>query len=148
MFKFHLKRAQKRMKSIADKGRSDKVFKVSDLVYLKLQPYRQHPLKRRINQNLSHCYFVPYLVIARRGQVAYTLDLPEGACIHPTFHVSQVKKHIGSLPKSTTLSPTDLNGSITKTPIRIVDRRRVKCGNHDDIEVLVEWANTFPKDST
>lgn len=88
MLKFHVKRAQDRMKRMNDKGRSDRVFQVRDLVYLKLQPYRQHSLKGRGNQKLGPRYFGPYSVAAKRGQVAYTLTLSEGARIHPTFHVS------------------------------------------------------------
>lgn len=35
----HLHRGQQRMKSNADKGRSEREFKVGDMVYLRLQPY-------------------------------------------------------------------------------------------------------------
>lgn len=35
----NLLRAQQRMKSQADKKRSDRVFQVGDMVYLKIQPY-------------------------------------------------------------------------------------------------------------
>jgi hypothetical protein len=35
----HLARAQKRMKTQADKGRSERQFAAGDWVYLKLQPY-------------------------------------------------------------------------------------------------------------
>ncbi|GJR51161.1 putative mitochondrial protein [Tanacetum coccineum] len=38
---FNLKKAQDRMKSRADKNRSDRSFEINDWVYLKLQPYRQ-----------------------------------------------------------------------------------------------------------
>lgn len=41
--KFHLLRAQNRMKSQADKGRTDRNYEVGDWVYVKLQPYRQLP---------------------------------------------------------------------------------------------------------
>jgi hypothetical protein len=40
----HLHRAQKRMKSQADKSRSEWEFAVGDWVYLKLQPYVQASL--------------------------------------------------------------------------------------------------------
>ncbi|GKD22103.1 retrotransposable element Tf2 [Tanacetum coccineum] len=38
---FHLKRSQERMKTQADKHRSEREFAVGDWVYLKLQPHRQ-----------------------------------------------------------------------------------------------------------
>jgi len=42
MLKYHLERTQRRMKQWADKSRVDRVFEVGDLVYVMLQPYRQH----------------------------------------------------------------------------------------------------------
>lgn len=53
VLKFHLSRAQDRMKQMADKRRSKREFQVRDLVYLKLQPYRQHSLLKFRNQKLS-----------------------------------------------------------------------------------------------
>jgi len=40
MLKYHLNRAQQRMKRQADEQKSDKQFAVGDWVYVKLQPYR------------------------------------------------------------------------------------------------------------
>ena len=41
MVKFHMKRAQERMKQLADKRRSDRALEIGDLVFMKLHPYRQ-----------------------------------------------------------------------------------------------------------
>ena len=76
------------MKAHADKHRSKRVFQEGDQVYLKLQPYVQSSLAARDNQKLSFRYYGPFTVLQRISQVAYKLDLPETARIHPVVHVS------------------------------------------------------------
>ncbi|KAF3665039.1 hypothetical protein FXO37_11211 [Capsicum annuum] len=85
-------RAQQRMKSLADKHRSDRSFEVRDWVYLKLQPYRQISIVVRPNNKLAAKYYGPYPIAAKVGVVAYKLLLPVDALIHHTFHVSQLKR--------------------------------------------------------
>ncbi|CAL9217276.1 unnamed protein product, partial [Arabidopsis halleri] len=92
MLKFHLLRAQNRMKQYADSHRSQREFQVGDSVYLKLQPYRQQSLKTKgVPHKLSPRFYGPFRVTDKVGTVAYKLELPQGTAIHNVFHVSQLK---------------------------------------------------------
>ncbi|GMI64735.1 hypothetical protein HRI_000142800 [Hibiscus trionum] len=148
MLKFHLKRAQGRMKQQADKKRVGCEFQLGDRVFLKLQPYRQQSVQHRVSQKLSPKWFGPFKVVRRVGAVAYELELPVGSKIHPIFHVSQLKKHIGSDEFSAQLPLIGPDGGISKEPVRIIDRRIGKRGGRAVTEVLVEWSNAFPEDAT
>ena len=88
-------RAQQRMKDYADGKRKDVQFSEGEYVFVKLQPYRQSSVALRRNQKLSMKYFGPFKIIERVGPVAYKLQLPDTARIHPIFHISLLKKCIG-----------------------------------------------------
>ena len=148
LLKFHLHRASNRMKQQADRKRSDRQFKVGDMVYIKLQPYRQHSVVRRSNLKLSPKFFGPYPVLAKVGSVAYKIGLPIGSKIHPIFHVSQLKIHVGDGVVQSVLPVLDDDGLIAKAPACILDRRMVKQGNRAVTEVLVQWTNGYPEDAT
>jgi hypothetical protein len=103
--KDHLHRAQQRMKHYADKNRSERVFAIGDLVYLKLQPYIQSSVAPRANQKLIFRFYGPFKILEKVGPVAYRLQLPPQCWIHPVVHVSQLKLHV---PPAATLEP-DIN---------------------------------------
>ncbi|KAG8380917.1 hypothetical protein BUALT_Bualt06G0066500 [Buddleja alternifolia] len=88
-------------------------------------------------------------VIKRIGKVAYQLQLPPHCRIHPTFHVSQLKKKVGSAVTSPDL-PVMLTsqGHIVLQPERILDRRIVPKHNRPVTQVLIKWFNTPSEDST
>jgi hypothetical protein len=149
LLKEHLHQAQNRMKTYADKHRSDRQFNVGDWVYLRLQPYRQKSVAMRKHLKLSPRFFGPFKVLSRIGTVAYCLDLPPESRIHPVFHVSCLKKKLGlsSSPLST-LPPVDTNGEIRPEPELIVNRRLVKHQGRAATEVLVRWRGASVEDDT
>lgn len=97
MVKFHLQRAQNRMRQVANRKRSDWNFEANDWVFLKLYPYGQHSMRKQGKQKLQPRWFRPFKVLEKVGLVAYKLDLPETTLIHPTIHVSQLKLAHGEL---------------------------------------------------
>ncbi|KAL5545030.1 hypothetical protein UlMin_008814 [Ulmus minor] len=93
----NLLHTQNRMKCQADQYRLDASFFVGDYVYLKLQPYNQTSVAFQGSMKLAPHFFGPYQVIERVGYVAYKLALPPGSQIHNVFHVSLLRKHLGSV---------------------------------------------------
>ena len=87
---------QNRMKTQADKHRSEREFQVGDSVYLRLVPYRMKSLADHSYHKLLPKFYGPYEIMERLGPVVYKLKLPTGCKIHPVFHVSCLKKHLGA----------------------------------------------------
>ena len=89
------------------------------------------------------------MITKKIGPVAYTLQLPSSSKIHPTFHVSQLKKHHGLPPTHPdphsflTPDPTEV-----KQPVAVIDKRTVKRGHHAVTQWLVHWSNTGPEEVT
>nr|GEY02943.1 retrotransposable element Tf2 [Tanacetum cinerariifolium] len=76
MIKFHIIRAQNRMKKYADLKSSGMDFDVRMWVYLKLQPHRQVTIRKSVQKKLSAKYDGPFLIIAKVGVMTYKLELP------------------------------------------------------------------------
>lgn len=88
--------AQGVMKQQYDKNHTPREFQVGDMVYLRLQKYKQHSVAHPVNYKLAPNFFGPFKVLQRIGDVAYKLELPSSDSVHPIFHVSSLKKHVGS----------------------------------------------------
>jgi hypothetical protein len=91
MVRENLKIAQSRQQSYADTRRRE-LSLLGDFVYLKVSPTRG---VRRfgVKGKLAPRYVGLYQILAKRGEVAYQLSLPEDlSAVHDVFHVSQLKK--------------------------------------------------------
>lgn len=92
----NLEATQCRMKAQADKKRFERVFEVGDSVYLRLVPYQQLSLASHPFHKLHPRYYGPFQILSKVGPVAYKLKLPDHSKLHLVFHVSCLKKHLGS----------------------------------------------------
>jgi hypothetical protein len=94
--KENLVMAHNHMKQQADQCHFERQFVEGDQVFLRLQPYKQTSLKAEYCQKLAPKFYGSYTVLKHVGQVAYQLVLPSQSKLHPIFHVSCLKKVIGT----------------------------------------------------
>ncbi|XP_070664461.1 uncharacterized protein [Malus domestica] len=137
------------MKVQADKHRSERTFEVGDLVYLKLIPYQLQSLATHAHHKLHPKFYGPFEVLEKVGEVAYKLKLPKASKIHPVFHVSCLKKHIGPDVNPVSLLPlvTD-DGLQVQEPMAVLQRRMYKKNNAAGVQLLIHWKDKDVEEST
>ncbi|KAJ9159776.1 hypothetical protein P3X46_025251 [Hevea brasiliensis] len=89
------------------------------------------------------------MVEEKIGSLAYRLQLPSESKVHPVFHVSLLKKHVGdTVPVSSEIPPLTDDGYFVLEPAEILDTRWVRLGNRFTEESLVRWKQLPPEDAT
>ena len=110
------------------------------MVYVKLRPYRQPSLARKVNEKLAPRFYGPFKILEKIGPIAYKLELPATTRIHLVFHVSLLKKATGSqlvspsIPSSLTIDMEQL-----VQPVSILAARPSPIRGTTDHEVLIHW---------
>ena len=147
--RMHLLRAQQRMKKYANNKRHDDEFLVGDKVFLKLRLYRHKSLVSGCNQKLAARFYGPYTVLQRIGVMAYKLDLPTTAVIHPVFHISQLRRAKGTFYSSSSPPPQIYEElELIVEPDSLLDVRKHQDGALGQLEVLIQWKNLPPFEAT
>ena len=80
--------------------------------------------------------------------MAFKLQLPEDSKIHPVFHISQLRKHVGTRPAQSTLPEVDGVGKITAEPVVVLDHKLGKPGNRAVVYVLIKWSTSCKEEAT
>lgn len=85
--------------------------------------------------------------MARVGSVAYTLKLPEGSWVHPTFHISLLKSCVDP-----SITPVHLLADFwgfagTKEPAQVLDSRIIQKRWKAVTEVLIRWQGETAEDA-
>ena len=128
------------MKGHADSKRREVQWSVREFVYVKLRPYRQSSLARRVNEKLSPRFYGPFKILQKMGLVAYKLELPHTAHIHLIFHVSLPKRVVGSQAVSPSI-PTSLSVDmeLIVQPAAVLEIRPSTVPGAAGTEVLIHW---------
>ncbi|KAL2230686.1 UNVERIFIED_CONTAM: Transposon Ty3-G Gag-Pol polyprotein [Sesamum indicum] len=145
MLKENLQLAQHRMKIYADRKRTEREFQVGDEVFLKLQPHKQTSVALRKRLKLSAKYYGPYKIVEKVSKVAYKLELPPGSKIHPVFHVSLLKRKIGSKYFPSNQLPEFEDETFKIYPAAILARRMIPRNNVGVPQVLIQWSHSSPE---
>ena len=122
---------------------------MGDLVYLRLQPYKQTSMHNKRLGKLAPRYYGPFKVLQKVGEVSYKLDLPFGSLIHPVFHVSNLKAKLGNqvVPRPT-IPAVNADLVLTPEPMMILDRKSIKLRSRIVTQLLVQWQGESKDDAT
>ncbi|KAD4889014.1 hypothetical protein E3N88_21087 [Mikania micrantha] len=133
--------ARSRQKSYADKRRKPLEFNIGDLVLLKVSHWKG-VFRFGKKGKLAPRYVGPFKILERIGKVAYKLELPqELSNIHPTFHVSNLKKCLANENLHIPLDDVYIDESIhfVEKPVEIMDRGEKKLKRSRIPIVKVRW---------
>jgi hypothetical protein len=145
-----MKAAQDRQKSYADKRRRPIEFNVGDKVMLKVSPWKGI-IRFRKRGKLSPRFIGPFKIIARVGAVAYKLDLPdELRGIHPTFHVSHLRKCLADKEAHVPLNDIEVDEKLNyvEEPVAIIDKKEKQLRNKTIKQVKVQWRHRKGSEAT
>ncbi|XP_076951455.1 uncharacterized protein LOC143624833 [Bidens hawaiensis] len=136
-----MKAAQDRQKSYANRRQRPIEFEEGDRVMFKVSPWKGI-IRFRKRGKLSPIFIGPFKIEKRVGEVAYRLELPEELeGIHPTFHVSHLRKCLADGEEHVPLDDIELDAKLNyvEQPITILDCKEKHLRNTVVRQVKVQW---------
>nr|GFA56840.1 putative reverse transcriptase domain-containing protein [Tanacetum cinerariifolium] len=141
LIKQRIQDARDRQKNYSDRKRNPMEFEVGDRVVLKVSPWKR--VVRFIKRGkLNPRYIRPFKVLAKVGDVAYRLELPqELSRVHHTFHVSNPKKCYADQPIAMPLEGVHIDETLQflEKPVEIMEREIKRLKQSRIPLVKVRW---------
>lgn len=98
---------------------------------------------------MKPCFYGPYKIIRKVGEVAYELELPPERKIHNVFHVSCLKKDMGQqVTVFAELPSLDEEGKLVLILEEILQVQERKLRNGVIQKYLVKWEELPIEDAT
>ena len=125
-------------------------FEVDEKAYLRVTPLKGTH-RFGIKGKLAPRYIGPFRILAKRGEVAYQLELPPHLSkVHDVFHVSQLRRCFSDPIREVDHETLDLqdNLSYREYPVRILDQAERTTRRRNLKFLKVQWSNHSEKEAT
>jgi len=146
----HLKTAQSRQKSNYDRKHTEMVYQPGEQAYLRVTPMKGTH-RFGIKGKLDPRYIGPFRILARRGEVAYQLELPPNLSqVHDVFHVSQLRRCFKDPVRAVDHEMLDLSEDLSylEFPARILDQAERRTRQKSIKFLKVQWLHHSEDEAT
>ena len=104
-----------------------------------------------VRGNLAPRYIGPFRILAKKGEVAYQLELPGHLCaIHNVFHVSQLKRCLRVPEEQLSMDDLEIQDDLTYTekPVQIFEKDERKTRRRTIRMCKVRWSHHIEAEAT
>ena len=125
-------------------------YEIGDKAYLWVTPLKGTH-RFGIKGKLAPCYIGPFRILAKRGEVAYQLELPPHLSrVHDVFHVSQLRRCFSDPIRGVDHETLDLQDNLTyrEYPVRILDQAERVTRRHNIKFLKVQWSHHSEREAT
>ena len=125
-------------------------YEVDEKAYLQVTPLKGTQ-RFGIKGKLAPCYIGPFRILAKRGEVAYQLELqPHLSKVHDVFHVSQLRRCFSDPVREVDHETLDLQDNLRYREylVRILDQAEHTTRRRKIKFLKVQWSHHTEKEAT